>query len=218
VSTSETGDESLAAQLSIRYNQILGLFDRSPLATAICHADGLTIRVCNPAFAEVLGVARNDLKGTPAFDHLTPVDGTAAERLHIALARHENVRHELRVHWNVGDERRSGRVSFELVDDALIGNVPLLTYLHVDRSGPREDAVAGIEPVARSILELIARGETTTAIARSVDLTVDGVNYHIGRLCRRLGAANRTALVARAYVLGVLDVSAWPPRVGEPRA
>jgi hypothetical protein len=48
-------------------------------------------------------------------------------------------------------------------------------------------------------------------VARQVGLTVDGVNYHLGRLCRRLDAPNRVALVARAYVLGLLDPRAWPP-------
>ncbi|MFK4071566.1 hypothetical protein [Streptomyces sp. NPDC029674] len=52
--------------------------------------------------------------------------------------------------------------------------------------------------------------------ARAVGIGVDGVNYHLTRLCRRLRAPNRTALVARAYVLGLLDPEAWPPEVAGP--
>ena len=198
--------------LSIRYNQILGLFDRSPLATAICHAEGPALRVVNPAFAIAVGVPRNELRGAAIFDVLSPVRSGELDALREALRRMTNARHELDVTWASGAERRYGRVTFELVDDALIGNVPLLTYLHVDRAAPGDDAVPVLEPIALAILELVAAGETTAAVARAVGLTVDGVNYHVGRTGRRLGATNRTAVVARAYVLGVLDPNAWPPR------
>jgi DNA-binding CsgD family transcriptional regulator len=211
--TEPDGDASTAKLLSIRYNQILGLFDRSPLATAICYADGFMVRVCNPAFAEALGIPRDELRGERMLDHVHAADDGAVERLHAAVRRRANTRHELPVHWTVGDTLVTGRVSFELVDDALIGNTPLLTYLHVDRQAPRAGRDHDLDPVAQSILEMVAAGETTASIARSVDLTVDGVNYHVGRLCRRLGATNRTALVARAYVLGVLDSAAWPPQI-----
>lgn len=203
-------------KLGIRYNQILGLFDRSPLGTGLCYVDGLEIRVVNPAFAESVGVSRDGLKGMGVLDVVAPVDQRDVDRLLKALSRKTNTRHEIAVHWTVADRRAAGRVSFEHIDDTLIGNRPLLTYLHVDHTGP-SGAPTDLEPVARVILERIAAGETTSAIARTVDLTVDGVNYHVSRLGRRLGAGNRTALVARAYVLGVLDVSAWPPRVADPK-
>ncbi|MEU9116558.1 hypothetical protein AB0D04_33630 [Streptomyces sp. NPDC048483] len=48
-------------------------------------------------------------------------------------------------------------------------------------------------------------------VARTVGLSDDGVNYHLTRLGRRLHTPNRTALVARAYVLGLLSPTAWPP-------
>ena len=31
-------------------------------------------------------------------------------------------------------------------------------------------------------------------------MTADGVNYHLTRVARRWGVANRTALIARGYV------------------
>ena len=52
-------------------------------------------------------------------------------------------------------------------------------------------------------------------VARQVGLTVDWVNYHLGRLCRRLDAPNRVAL-ARSYGGSVwaLFVVSWRfPRV-----
>ncbi|MGW6159848.1 diguanylate cyclase, partial [Streptomyces sp. NPDC055144] len=50
-----------------------------------------------------------------------------------------------------------------------------------------------------------------TRIAKEAGLTADGVNYHLARLSRRWGVTNRTALVGRAYVKGVLSSQAWPP-------
>ncbi|MEV5540004.1 LuxR C-terminal-related transcriptional regulator [Saccharopolyspora shandongensis] len=68
-----------------------------------------------------------------------------------------------------------------------------------------------VSPVEARILALAAGGVTTAQIAKSVGLTADGVNYHLQRMSRRWRMPNRTALVARAYVLGVLKPAAWPP-------
>jgi DNA-binding CsgD family transcriptional regulator len=62
------------------------------------------------------------------------------------------------------------------------------------------------------ILRLIAGGATSAAVAAELGITGDGVNYHLTRLSERLGVPNRTALVARAYSLGLLDPASWPPR------
>ncbi|MFE3654258.1 hypothetical protein ACFXO2_41920 [Streptomyces sp. NPDC059152] len=37
------------------------------------------------------------------------------------------------------------------------------------------------------------------------------MNYHLTRLARRWRVQGRTALVAKAYVLGVLAADRWPP-------
>ncbi|WP_235883737.1 hypothetical protein [Saccharopolyspora elongata] len=39
---------------------------------------------------------------------------------------------------------------------------------------------------------------------------MDAVNYHLQRISRRWRVPNRTELVARGYVLGVLKPSTWP--------
>ena len=113
--------------------------------------------------------------------------------------------------WTARGHAHSGHLTVELVDEALLGELPLLVFLHVNSSEPQREPPMTLEPVAARILELVASGVTTSVVARQVGLTVDGVNYHLGRLCRRLDAPNRVALVARAYVLGLLDPRAWPP-------
>ena len=54
------------------------------------------------------------------------------------------------------------------------------------------------------ILRMVAEGRTNVEIAAELYLSRQAVNYHVGRLMRSLGAANRTALVSRAYQEGLL--------------
>ncbi|MFY1699967.1 MULTISPECIES: response regulator transcription factor [unclassified Solwaraspora] len=63
------------------------------------------------------------------------------------------------------------------------------------------------------VLEGVAAGASTAELAAALHLSPQGVEYHVAALLRRLHAANRPALVARAYALRVLDDGQWPPRV-----
>ncbi|WP_202918606.1 helix-turn-helix transcriptional regulator [Saccharothrix deserti] len=63
------------------------------------------------------------------------------------------------------------------------------------------------------ILEAIALGQSTVHITSRLYLSRQGVDYHVGTMLRKLKAANRAALVSRAYSLGILDPGSWPPRV-----
>ena len=205
-------EHSVNRELSIRYNQLINMFDRFPLGSAICYTNGFRLRVVNPAFGEAVGVAREQLRDRSLLDVFTAVDSAAVEQLTDALLRRQHGRFPLDVRWTAGGHALSGHLTVELVDEALLGELPLLVFLHVDRLEPQRESPMTLEPVAARILELVATGATTAVVARHVGLTVDGVNYHLGRLCRRLDVPNRVALVARAYVLGLLDPSTWPPR------
>jgi DNA-binding CsgD family transcriptional regulator len=205
-------EHSVNRELSIRYNQLINMFDRFPLGSAICYTNGFRLRVVNPAFGEAVGVAREQLRDRSLLDVFTAVDSAAVEQLTDALLRRQHGRFPLDVHWTVGSQAHSGHLTVELVDEALLGELPLLVFLHVDRREPQRESPMTLERVAARILELVATGATTAVVARHVGLTVDGVNYHLGRLCRRLDVPNRVALVARAYALGLLDPSTWPPR------
>ncbi|MEV6316926.1 PAS domain S-box protein [Streptomyces sp. NPDC051776] len=65
------------------------------------------------------------------------------------------------------------------------------------------------------ILEGIAAGVPTIPLARRLYLSRQGVEYHVTRLLRSLGVPNRSALVSRAYSMGVLKFGTWPPKVVE---
>lgn len=60
------------------------------------------------------------------------------------------------------------------------------------------------------VLVRLAQGLTHREIADDLSITVHTVAHHISALQERLGARNRPAIVARAVVAGLLDVSYWP--------
>ncbi|MFI6689665.1 helix-turn-helix transcriptional regulator [Streptomyces sp. NPDC050485] len=122
-------------------------------------------------------------------------------------------RYPLRVCWAARGASYEGQLMVEPVSDPGGGPSPLLAILRVDeeRPAPDEGPVYRLTPQEARILALVAAGRTTSVIDRTVGLSADGVNYHLVRMGRRLDVPNRTALVAKAYVLGVLSPTAWPP-------
>ena len=82
---------------------------------------------------------------------------------------------------------------------APLGKLPVLT--------PRESQV----------LERIAEGESTREAAARLFVSEQAITYHIGNLFSKFGCDNRAGLVARAFVLGFLDSSSWPPRLSGQR-
>jgi DNA-binding CsgD family transcriptional regulator len=63
------------------------------------------------------------------------------------------------------------------------------------------------------ILEGVASGASSMQLAARLFLSRQGVEYHIGRMMRLFRVSNRTALVCRAYSLGIFDSGSWPPRI-----
>ncbi len=63
------------------------------------------------------------------------------------------------------------------------------------------------------ILEMVALGLSTAEIGQRLWVTPAAVTFHIGNLIRKLGAENRTGMIARAYALGLLRPATWPPQV-----
>ncbi|NGO43252.1 PAS domain-containing protein [Streptomyces sp. YC419] len=67
--------------------------------------------------------------------------------------------------------------------------------------------------VDAQIIEGMAEGMSTAALAERVHLSRQGVEYRVTGLLRRFAVPNRTALVSSAYTRGILLTDAWPPRV-----
>jgi DNA-binding CsgD family transcriptional regulator len=63
------------------------------------------------------------------------------------------------------------------------------------------------------ILEGIAAGASTVQLAALLYLSCGGVEYHLTALLRSMKVGNRSALVSKAYSMGLIGVGTWPPRV-----
>ncbi|KOV56879.1 hypothetical protein ADK64_40820 [Streptomyces sp. MMG1121] len=191
----------------------MSLLDRIPTPTAISTTEG-EITVANPAFAALWGLAPGRLAGRRLLDLLTPTDEGQLSRVETALTKGSRSRYPVHVRWTVGGEPHTGQLTVEPVSDPGGASPPLLTTLLVDEPPAMRDPGAEAPRLTAQeshILALVAAGRTTAMVARTLGLGDDGVNYHLTRLCRRLHAPNRTALVARAYVLRLLSPTAWPP-------
>ncbi|WP_425554577.1 response regulator transcription factor [Kribbella sancticallisti] len=62
------------------------------------------------------------------------------------------------------------------------------------------------------VLVLAATGLPNPAIGRLLHLSADTVAHHLTSMFRRTDAQSRAELVARAYAVGILETSCWPPR------
>ncbi|WP_216892602.1 helix-turn-helix transcriptional regulator [Nocardia alni] len=87
-----------------------------------------------------------------------------------------------------------------------------------------DEAPAGIEPDPAAppftepltereteVLRLILRGASNIAIATELVITVDTVKSHVKRILRKLGATNRSELIARHSAAGITRRSIAPP-------
>ncbi|TDD56169.1 diguanylate cyclase [Saccharopolyspora elongata] len=161
------------------------------------------------------GTLPSQLRGRNALDFFRPRSSDQLHPVVEALRRRRRSRYPVEVRWSApGGSERHGEMTVDVVSEAPDAETALLLLLNVlgDVTEPAEKPATDlVSPVEARILALAAGGVTTAQIAKSVGLTVDGVNYHLQRMSRRWRVPNRTALVARAYVLGVLKPAAWPP-------
>ncbi|MEV5239604.1 PAS domain-containing protein [Streptomyces cinnamoneus] len=198
-------------------NHFIALLDRLPIPVAICRADG-EVAVVNPAMAAEWGLAPGQVRGRNLLDLFRPRAAAQIERLTEALRLGHRSRYTIDVRWAAdGGPGREGELLVDTVGEPTRTYPMLLAVLRV-RERAEAPPVVEVGEVEGRILALAASGATTAAIGKAVGLTVDGVNYHLSRLSRRWRVSNRTALVAKAYVLGVLEPGRWPPAPAGQRA
>lgn len=194
-------------------NYFLILLDRIPTPIAVCRADG-EVLIANPAMAAQWGVAPGQLRGRNLRDLFKPRAEQQLRRIAEAVRLGHRSRYPVEVRWRAGSDgaEREGELTVDPVGDPSVQPPALLALLQVREPAPPPAVPRGTaSPVEARILALAAGGATTASIGTALGLTVDGVNYHLTRLSRRWRVQGRTALVARAYVLGVLSSDSWPP-------
>ncbi|MGW0949478.1 helix-turn-helix transcriptional regulator [Streptomyces sp. NPDC002623] len=191
-------------------HQALLVFDRVPIPIALCDADG-TIRLANPAMAAEWGQLPGRLNERNVLELFQPRTEAAIQRIREAARLRHVSRFPVDVTWTAPDgTRRRGGMSVDLIGDIPDAPIVLLLMLRPapDRLTSEHEPVSAMEA---QILALVANGLTSAQIGRQVGLTPDGVNYHLGQMSHRWNTSNRTALVARAYTLGILEPQRWPP-------
>ncbi|MGW7066956.1 PAS domain S-box protein [Streptomyces sp. NPDC054855] len=189
------------------------LRDHSGLPCALLSANGRVIEASSAA-ADLFHVGLPDLVGRRAHTLLAPAPASDLDQLHRR--------------WNGLIARRTRRVetSAVLVDARgrqRRAQLHLTTVGHsaaharhvwavVTHQSLAHEAHPSLTAAQIRILSLLAEGSSNSDIAASLRLSRQTVDYHLSRLRQLLGATTRPALVARAYVLGILAPRAWPPR------
>ncbi|GAB7029228.1 PAS domain S-box protein [Streptomyces sp. NPDC021749] len=190
---------------------LYALRDHSGLPCALISAGGRILQA-SAAAAELLQTRLSDLVGRRAHTLLAPAPELPA----------------LRRSWHALIARRSRRIqtSTVLLDDRGRQRRAQLHLTTVGRGPSRAASVWAVithqslahephPPLTASqvrILSLLAAGRSNAEIATSLRLSRQTVDYHLSRLRDLLDAPTRCALVARAYVLGILAPQSWPPR------
>jgi PAS domain S-box-containing protein len=193
--------------------ELHALRERSGLAVVTLGLDGRVERVSAGA-AELVGLRRVELEGGFAGDLLAEGSGSGGAGLPLGGWRELTVGRIARfsrvvVLRTAGGGGRAVRADLALVrrTGAPARVVAVLTPVGAEFGGlPR------VSPVQLRVLVLLAEGEPNTAIAATLGLSRQALDYHLRRLRRLLDAPSRTGLVARAYCVGLLDATVWPPR------
>lgn len=117
---------------------------------------------------------------------------------------------------------RSGGAAFggELTGFAVydeVGSFDGLIVLLRPEHGERAAVVVGrkklLSPMDARVLEGIAAGASTVQLAAVLYLSRGGVEYHVTALLRGMKVRNRSALVSKAYSMGLFCAGSWPPQV-----
>lgn len=203
------------------HSEALDLFCSLFDGSSICIAQldiWLSLVDGNAAFAHAFGAEPEALPGRKFLEMVHSSCREKLARQFLSLAQGERARFTERVMVAGGSEVFGA----ELTGIAVAGDAGQAESLIAVLEPERADGV----PVARlakmkkpltkmdaMVLEGVASGMSTVQLAAHLFLSRGGVEYHVSTLMRSLKAANRSALVSKAYSAGLFSIGIWPPRV-----
>ncbi|MEW1693668.1 PAS domain S-box protein [Streptomyces sp. NPDC091265] len=187
------------------------LRDHSGLPCALLSANGRVVQA-SAAAAELFQTGLSDLVGRRAHTLLAPAPelGQLHRRWNGLIAR--RVRRVETSAVLVDVQGRQRRAQLHLTTVGRSAARARHVWAVVTQQNLAHEAHPPLTAAQVRILSLLAEGSSNGEIATSLRLSRQTVDYHLSRLRDILGAATRPALVARAYVLGILSPRAWPPR------
>jgi DNA-binding CsgD family transcriptional regulator len=187
------------------------LFDRPGAGVAMLDR-ALLVTQATTTFATLFDAQPADVVGTCFPDlFLTPVQDTVRGELAELAAGRRTWFGERLVGLRPGERVFFADVTGRFLDESSLvmvvdpGNAPWQAW----EDGPS----VVLSKIDAQILEGLAAGESAVRIAMRLYLSRQSVDYHVGSMLRRLNVQNRTALVSKAYAVGLLDPRGWPPRV-----
>jgi PAS domain S-box-containing protein len=172
----------------------------------------------NAAFAHAFGVEPEALPGRKFLEMVHSSSREKLSRQFLSLAQGERARFAERVVAASGNEVFSA----ELTGIAVAGEAGQAESILAVLEPERAEGVPGTrlakmkKPLTKMdalVLEGVASGMSTVQLASHLFLSRGGVEYHVSTLMRSLKAANRSALVSKAYSAGLFSIGIWPPRV-----
>lgn len=197
-------------------------FERSGLRVArLDHR--LRIAAANSEFRREFGGGRRELRGIALAEILHPEYRERVERQLAVLLDQPGGRYVERVAVRAdGQTVLTGWLTALVVpaEAGLPGGPELLdgvlVLIELDDRGPEDSAGYRrhvLSEVDARILEGICAGVSTMQLAATLFLSRGGVEYHVKSLMQRFKVKNRSALVSKAYAVGIFRVGQWPPRV-----
>jgi PAS domain S-box-containing protein len=179
---------------------------------------GDRIEDANPTACQLVGYPLSELRGRPLADLFVPGSGPGAGAGWHELLAGRRTRHAGEG-LIVRKDRRLISVRITGWTDHAPPDAPAqaicVVYPRLPSRGRWLELPGGfrLPAIAALVLEGLAADLNNAEIGARLGLSRQGVDYHLALLRRRLRVTSRSALVARAYALGVLHPGTWPPAV-----
>lgn len=206
---------------SLRSNEYVdayrSLFERSGICMASLNGD-LRVQEANEPFLSELAGPGRPLEGRELFDFLQVQMQSDLRRQLMRLAAGWAERVVERVHvLRYGDQANPAQLTAVSTKAETRSEPRVVVMLQWDEVNEGPVSRAGwrlqLTDLDARILKGVAMGMSTVNLAAKLYLSRQGVEYHVGTMLKKFKASNRPALVSRAYSIGVLDASSWPPKV-----
>lgn len=181
----------------------------------------LTVERANKDFFRQFGAEPSEVCGRSFQELVHPSVRQPLMRRFASLMEGKHHRFEDRL---LGLRADQSALSAAMTAVAVRSDVPDAPAILVMVNEPKESAdpaAGGVLPsrsklfgkIDAQIIEGIAAGQSTIALAARLHLSRQGVEYHVSGMLRKLRVPNRAALISRVYSMGVLSVGIWPPKV-----
>lgn len=103
--------------------------------------------------------------------------------------------------------------AFAMESNRVDGGRMALVIVRRQGATPRAETPVTLSEIAARIVEGIAMGDSSTQIASRLNLSRQGVEYHISGLRQKFDVPSRTALISHMFAKRIFDPTCWPPKV-----